>query len=700
MTPPIENDPLADNIWRRYNAPPGATSESVASGVLARAADFGTDRLPLLTDVRRRWPTAVSRLRSDRSSLVHAWFHEGSPSVEKSPPRIVSGRSTRSVGERRTAATIPGVQTKADPVMRPRSRATLSTGSAKIMPPSIDPDGSTFSSLPAAEEPRLSTSGDKARSGGTLRKPPGPRTTAKSAESGLPAQQLQAPSGSNGVGAPLVNRKAAKEPPVDRAAETKTGRGGQQTGQRDSVDKILPKPGYQNSDLVSLSPFGKVTTAGQNAIGPGKKTSPQAGPTSSTTIPSKTSVQRQPIPASNQVQSQATGTGARPHVFRNQGLKTDKAPAAHPGPDRQSKVAPIAPERIRRSPTEDPGGKTDDLPGGTRAVLGPGPPQAPAGASSADHPFAARRPGGSGVSGSGLTGDPSDGLRSAALQEQASPMPGSVGEQLGAGKKDLSGSAILALDPVTASTGRQPALMPQEGMGFRSIISAVQRSGADQPAEPLFLKADPGHGMLIAGRWPHAAAAHRKAPSCESLEAFESQGNSGGPERIFTAFSDGGDLPANESPALDAAKYANTSPRFEVQLREQVLRRTIQKSGSGFQVRRHADPIFPARFPTITHQNAMGGGSEPNPTAGVYRWPSTLSQATSDLIHLAAADGTQTASASDSQSSSTSAASTMDEGPAPETTPGSESTDIERLADEVYDIIERRLIIERERLGQ
>jgi hypothetical protein len=42
----------------------------------------------------------------------------------------------------------------------------------------------------------------------------------------------------------------------------------------------------------------------------------------------------------------------------------------------------------------------------------------------------------------------------------------------------------------------------------------------------------------------------------------------------------------------------------------------------------------------------------------------------------------------------------MNEGPAPETTPGSESIDIERLADEVYDIIERRLIIERERLGQ
>ena len=110
--------------------------------------------------------------------------------------------------------------------------------------------------------------------------------------------------------------------------------------------------------------------------------------------------------------------------------------------------------------------------------------------------------------------------------------------------------------------------------------------------------------------------------------------------------------------------------------------------------------MFPARFPTIIHQNTIGGGSEPNPTAGVYRWPSTLSQTASELIHLAAADGTQTASASDSQSSSTSAASAMNEGPAPETTPGSESIDIERLADEVYDIIERRLIIERERLGQ
>ena len=218
MTPPIENNPLADNLWRRYNASPGVISGSVASGVLARAADFGTDRLPLLTDVRRRWPTAVSRLRSDRSSLVHAGFHEGSASVEKSPPRIVSGRSTRSVGERRTATSTPGMQTKADPVMRPGSRATMSADSAKIMPPSIDPEESTFSSLPAAEEPRLSTSGDKGRSVGTLRKPPGPATTAQSAESGLPAQQLQAPSASNGVGAPLVNRKAAKEPPADRAA--------------------------------------------------------------------------------------------------------------------------------------------------------------------------------------------------------------------------------------------------------------------------------------------------------------------------------------------------------------------------------------------------------------------------------------------------------------------------------------------------
>jgi hypothetical protein len=242
--------------------------------------------------------------------------------------------------------------------------------------------------------------------------------------------------------------------------------------------------------------------------------------------------------------------------------------------------------------------------------------------------------------------------------------------------------------------------MPQEGMGFRPITSAVQRSGADQPAELLFLKADPEHGMLIAGRRPHAAAAHRKAPSRESPEAFESQGNSGGPQRIFTASSDGGDLPTHESPAPGAAKYAHTSPQSETQLREQVLRRTIQKSGSGFQVGRHGDPMFPARFPTITHQNTIGGGPEPNPTAGVFRWPSTLSQAAGDLIHLAAADGTQTASASDSQSSSTSAASAMNEGPAPETTPGSESIDIERLADEVYDIIERRLIIERERLGQ
>jgi hypothetical protein len=69
-----------------------------------------------------------------------------------------------------------------------------------------------------------------------------------------------------------------------------------------------------------------------------------------------------------------------------------------------------------------------------------------------------------------------------------------------------------------------------------------------------------------------------------------------------------------------------------------------------------------------------------------------------DGIFLAPAAGNQASSATPQTSQSASTSSTDADNSA-ETINGGQNTDLEQLADEVYAIIERRLIIERERLG-
>jgi hypothetical protein len=70
------------------------------------------------------------------------------------------------------------------------------------------------------------------------------------------------------------------------------------------------------------------------------------------------------------------------------------------------------------------------------------------------------------------------------------------------------------------------------------------------------------------------------------------------------------------------------------------------------------------------------------------------------MVFLAPADGTRSQSPQAAGGPETAATPSAGGLPPAEPTTGRESIDLERLADEVYAIIERRLTIERESLGE
>jgi hypothetical protein len=81
------------------------------------------------------------------------------------------------------------------------------------------------------------------------------------------------------------------------------------------------------------------------------------------------------------------------------------------------------------------------------------------------------------------------------------------------------------------------------------------------------------------------------------------------------------------------------------------------------------------------------------------RWSTRQPHPGGDTVFRASADGAQTASSEAARRPNTAPTDVVDF-QSPETIAGGDSIDLERLADEIYAIIERRLTIERESLGQ
>jgi hypothetical protein len=137
-----------------------------------------------------------------------------------------------------------------------------------------------------------------------------------------------------------------------------------------------------------------------------------------------------------------------------------------------------------------------------------------------------------------------------------------------------------------------------------------------------------------------------------------------------------------------------------------VSRQTIPRSGNNFLVTQAAKQA--ANGLPVSRQAVQQPGSNRlrtqviNPSASaphaaaLNRQPPT--PAATRVFRAPAADRAA-APAAPPPEAGNGPATTAAESPAPAASAGSEPIDLERLADEVYDIIERRLIVERERSG-
>jgi hypothetical protein len=278
--------------------------------------------------------------------------------------------------------------------------------------------------------------------------------------------------------------------------------------------------------------------------------------------------------------------------------------------------------------------------------------------------------------------------------------------QLAAGPIRVQGSigsggsptpAVPAADPGAAADQRPPALTSDRATGFGPSTFRPDSGVAATAAGSSYLKTAPPHAMLLTKRLPQSMPAHHQTSISTGMQNKVLFRNPGAAEKILTASGSG--MPQRESiPFVQPPVYTALAP-LTVQRQARHSWKVDQSYNSRLPDYRdraaHFAPVLPI------HATQPMNRARPGPIArsSGSRWSTTRPHPGVDTVFRAPADGQQPASPPATQGPDSAPTDAMDFR-SPETTAGGDSIDLERLADEIYAIIERRLTIERESLGQ
>ncbi len=728
MPPSSDKYPLAGRIRQRYIQAPGVIRWSNSSTGPARAAEFAAGRLPLLTDVRRRWQPSIRGRNSARPS----WVHPRPVTGDAPRPPIVSARQIPPVTRNSAGpSSVLRAQTKAAGVMRPGTAQLTPSAKAAAQGPAMEAGMPPTPAHPIAQEAWPS------RPGAEPQIRPAIQPVVVDRKAGRPGDQpFSATSRPDAVRSGRLETAASRAsnmaavPPISRTHDRLAGRvSGRKTLARSASSPAPARPSESNAEpLRAAAPAKPVEIPSKPLIPLHRAHSPLKS--------GKMTVQH-PVDPSVQGRRLSGAMHSRPPVSRQAAAETARPAPARAQPFIQRKTAAPGPVGKPGSPARRPASAADvtvsltaaDRDGIARSAAADGAVRTvrQSAASTAARP---RDPadrnafGGLKISGSVHPAAIARHSGGHAAPVRADRPPSPDGEAAPVAKPLFSGGRTA---PVISSPADGPDARPA---GYRpggefSVISAaqaasegssvirqaVQRSSSNllvtqavKPAAegPLVSRKavqQTGSNMLVTQAVTPPAAASSSAPQSAALNrqppTAAGRHDPFAGDAVRSAHGSDGRQPTGLVPRHPIPAAVLAAPSLLSKPAHGPWRFTREFSRRPYLQRDSGSRVAPALKSGARHpSSAMQPSAVSRPDTDRRPPPPA-----STRVFLAPAADSWTTSAAPAAEPGNGPAAAGAESPAPATSAGGEPIDLEGLADEVYDIIERRLIVERERSG-
>ena len=736
MQTPLDPYPLAQTILQRYVAAPGVIPRATVPGPLLQTALRGAGRMPILASVMRRWRTGDSGWTERPSGRL---YHRGAEPQRTPLPAVVQGRRVPPEPEaaaRTVSATRP--HRLAATAIRSGPWSPASAGSTPMGPSkgatvrsmSAGPSGSTADrsstsgsgpgGLPVRTQPERPVSAGDAdiRLDQPLARTPDPKPPVRSSRHpsatqdfwdrtvrGRPGRRShrQAPEGAD----PVVSYPIAPQSrlhPVPSAASGPTGTG---------------KPRLERSDTPAPIPGSDrpAAAAGMDVISPAHRQPPGL---STRTQAAAATAKAQPVAVSH------SGTPAQetPDGVLKAGTRSTRIPPEVDHP-------PTLPAKDRNVATDVPAGSPTGRISPTKVVVQAKPSKTRGSPGKAEGPAAipAYTNGGASNSGRRPSGRrqpaavPPDPPRAShndigrkierhlgSLVHTAGPDIHPVAKHIFSSPQRMTRipslthpsalqpagrtAAPRAPAPIRSSSVVQPSrianLNPKSFNPDFGLTAAPEGMAVLKPAAPVAsnsLKQQPEPSSLV--RWPPIGTPMQSSrPSSradQQQQTLETSLRRAHPlQRHPQAYPLGFTSRAPLQRQPQAVRTRETAARPASTLSD-AKRFASHPVAAVQRVHRIHSNINLQPQPAVRTDRLRGAAEDPPPNA--------------QAVFRATADRPSSASAEAARNPDPTFPGAMNSQPH-ETGTGGDSVDLERLADEIYAILERRLTIERERLGQ